>query len=106
MRQPIRDSEDKAPPARAITMASPANIIGFLKKMPELERLTIQEHSFLPFSKDLFAALKEVEDIVPAGGTSQRKMVVCPTLVWPYLFSSYTCKSLPSRPNRRIGPTF
>ena len=77
------DNPSGAPKTRHLqlkTMASPVHIIGFLKRMPELERLTIQEHSYLPLSNDLFAALKEVEDVVHADGTSERKMVVCPTL--------------------------
>lgn len=62
------------------TMASPARTIEFLKKLSVLERLTVQEHPTRTLS-DLFAALKETEDAVHAdGSSSQRKMVVCPTL--------------------------
>jgi len=78
------------------TIASPARTVEFLKEMPELERLTIQEHPIVGLSYDLFAALKEVvEDVVHADGSSQRKMAVCPALQnltikapsasWPHL---------------------
>jgi hypothetical protein len=66
---------------RLETMAPPAHTIEFLKKMPGLERLTIQEHPILALSYDLFAALKEVEeDVVHADDSPRRKMAMCPSL--------------------------
>lgn len=62
-------------------MAPVAGIIIFLKKMPELERLTILEAPAATLSYGLFAALKEVvEDVLRADGPSQSKMALCPTL--------------------------
>jgi hypothetical protein len=66
---------------RLETNASPAHTIEFLKKMPGLERLTIQEHPLLTLSYDLFVALKEVEEeVVHADDSPRRKMAVCPSL--------------------------
>lgn len=63
------------------TIAPVEEIIEFLKKKPELERLTILENPTVALSYDLFAALKEVvEDVIHADGPSQSKMAVCPTL--------------------------
>lgn len=52
-----------------------------LKKLPGLERLTIQEYPSSRLTSHLFAALKEVvEDVVHADGPPQTTMAMCPTL--------------------------
>src|SRR5258706_5996153 len=85
---------------RLETMAPTAEIIELLKKLPGLERLTIQECPSTMLSYHLFAALKEVvEDLVHADGPSQTKMAMCPTL------QNLTIKDrCPSRPRPRLRP--
>ena len=62
------------------TVATTAETIEFLKKVPWLERLTIQEFPYGSLSYDLFAALKEVaEDVVHSDGPPQGEMAMCPT---------------------------
>jgi hypothetical protein len=87
--------------------------IEFLKKIPGLECLTILEHPNRALSIDLFAALKEVEDVVQVDGPPQRKMVVCPNLQnltvnipsrrWPSI-SKWVAEVVTVR--RNLGETF
>lgn len=64
---------------RLETMVPAAETIEFLKKVPWLERLTIQESPRIRLSYDLFAALKQVvEDVVHSDGPPQGEMAIRP----------------------------